>query len=608
MVVALVTALSFIYLSQLLRLRINAEYASGQLVATQILHSAQDALEQDRSGTPLDPSNSEAARAAIAENLQTDAGLISLLESDMSDEPVLLDAAIVDRDGRALLHTNPGDIGKIVKPRPDFDGIRNGGFWQQLHVVYGPSTVYDVIVPLARNGAPFGSIRVGISTTLLKNELKPTLNRAIFFSLVAVVVSLVLAAGLSNSALRPLETISRQLDAMTGPAPEAAEPEPAQARDEVGVVAHKIDRLGRQMRDVKEVFSALKQNLDQIMATLQDGLVLFTRDWRAVLVSASAETFIGKPRDQVLGHNADEIFSPATLLGREVLNALHGRQPMELHEVQEDGRRLQVSLDFIAEGGEDMGALLTLRDAESVRRIENEIELSRRLAAIGQLTRGVAHEVKNPINAIVVHLEILRQKMQQLDPDSRRHMDVIGSEIQRLDRVVQLLVDFTRPVELRLAEVDLRRLVDDVVLLASPEAGLQGVRIVRQLPPGPIMVRIDSDLVKQAVLNVVLNGVQAMPQGGVLTLAATRGGEEAELAIHDEGAGIPPEIREKIFDLYFTTKKKGSGIGLAMTFRVMQLHHGAVDFASGAAGTTFRLRFPAAETQRPQVQELAAQG
>ena len=115
-----------------------------------------------------------------------------------------------------------------------------------------------------------------------------------------------------------------------------------------------------------------------------------------------------------------------------------------------NGRHIQVSLDFIEEHGERIGALLTLRDAESVHRIEDEIELSRRLAAIGRLTSGVAHEVKNPINAIVVHLEVLRQKMKEIDPDTRRHMDVIGSEIQRLDRVVQTLVDFTRPVELRL--------------------------------------------------------------------------------------------------------------------------------------------------------------
>src|SRR5207253_4384135 len=135
-----------------------------------------------------------------------------------------------------------------------------------------------------------------------------------------------------------------------------------------------------------------------------------------------------------------------------------------------NGARVQLGLDFIEENGERIGALLTLRDAESVHRIEDELELSRRLAAVGRLTSGVAHEVKNPINAIVVHLEVLRQKMKEIDPDTRRHVDVIGSEIQRLDRVVQTLVDFTRPVELRLSDMDLRKVVEDVVILASPAA------------------------------------------------------------------------------------------------------------------------------------------
>src|SRR5207248_7110511 len=147
------------------------------------------------------------------------------------------------------------------------------------------------------------------------------------------------------------------------------------------------------------------------------------------------------------------VFSAHTSLGRMVLTAIAPHQPLVTREIEtENRRRVQVSLDFIEERGERIGALLTMRDAESVRQIENEIELSRRLAAIGRLTSGVAHEVKNPINAIVVHLEILRQKLQEAEPDVRRHVNVIGNEIQRLDRVVQMLVDFTRPVELRLAD------------------------------------------------------------------------------------------------------------------------------------------------------------
>ena len=196
-----------------------------------------------------------------------------------------------------------------------------------------------------------------------------------------------------------------------------------------------------------------------------------------MLVSASAERFIGRSREQILGKAVEEIFTDANKLGQIVLDAFALHQALPQREIElENGRRIQIGLDFIAERGERIGALLTMRDAESVRRIENEIELSRRLAAIGRLTSGVAHEVKNPINAIVVHLELLREKMREVDPNTSRHMDIIGNEIHRLDRVVQTLVDFNRPVELRLSSFDLRRLVEEVAMLAAPEAALQGVK------------------------------------------------------------------------------------------------------------------------------------
>jgi signal transduction histidine kinase len=368
----------------------------------------------------------------------------------------------------------------------------------------------------------------------------------------------------------------------------------------------KIDRLGRQIRDVKEVFSALKENLDQIMGALQDGLVLFTRDTRVVLVSASAERFIGRPRGEILGNMVEEVFTDATKLGRIVLDAFALHHPIPQREIElENGRRVQIALDFIAERGERIGALLTMRDAESVRRIENEIELSRRLAAIGRLTSGVAHEVKNPINAIVVHLELLREKMRESDPDTRRHMDIIGREIQRLDRVVEMLVDFNRPVELRLMDFDLRRLIEDVALLASPEAAQQGVKIETQLGKEPLAVRADADLIKQALLNVVLNGVQAMSSGGELNITARQHDSAATVEVRDEGSGIAPEVRDKVFNLYFTTKKTGSGIGLAMSYRVLQLHNGALDFVTEVGrGTTFRLILPLAGAKQHEQAEI----
>jgi signal transduction histidine kinase len=285
--------------------------------------------------------------------------------------------------------------------------------------------------------------------------------------------------------------------------------------------------------------------------------------------------------------------------------ALH--QPIPQREIElENGQRIQIALDFIAERGERIGALLTMRDSESVRRIENEIELSRRLAAIGRLTSGVAHEVKNPINAIVVHLELLREKMREVDPDTRRHMDIIGREIHRLDRVVETLVDFSRPLELRLVDFDLRRVIEDVTLLASPESARQGVKIETNLGGEALPVRADADLIKQALLNVVINGVQAMGDGGVLSLIARRDETAAIIEVRDQGTGIRPEIRDKIFNLYFTTKKAGSGIGLAMSYRVLQLHNGGLHFVTEMGrGTTFRLILPLAGTQELQDTEIA---
>jgi len=324
-----------------------------------------------------------------------------------------------------------------------------------------------------------------------------------------------------------------------------------------------------------------------------------------VLVSASAERFIGRPRGEILGNTVEEVFTDATKLGRIVLDSFALHRPIPQREIElENGRRIQIALDFIAERGERIGALLTMRDAESVRRIENEIELSRRLAAIGRLTSGVAHEVKNPINAIVVHLELLREKMRESDPDTRRHMDVIGREIHRLDRVVEMLVDFNRPVELRLSDFDLRRVIEDVTSLASPEAAKQGVKIETQLGKDALRVRADADLIKQALLNVVLNGVQSMSSGGALNITARQQDSAATIEVKDQGGGIPPDVQDKVFNLYFTTKKTGSGIGLAMSYRVLQLHNGALNFETEVGrGTTFRLLLPLIEAKQHQQAE-----
>jgi signal transduction histidine kinase len=605
LITALAVGFSWVYLSQMLKQRLLWADETASTITGQLEYAASKAVP-DLTSTRVDTANPKALRSAVSDYLQTDTNLNDMLESLVSNSHIIYDAAIVDPSGVAILDTNPALNGKPIAARPDLIVLRDAGFRRQLHMLYGSGTVYDVSIPLQLAGQPFGSVRVGVNTVFLRNELTPRLQQAAFFCVVAVFCSLVLSAVISNVALGPLKRIAANLDSAVAGEPEM--PPQEDSADEVGLVSLKIAHLGRQIRDTNQIFSALKDNVEQVMAKLQDGLMLFTRDTRVVLVSASAEKFLGRPRREILGSTAQEIFSDGSPLGAVVLPAfLQQRQLVQYEFDAADNRRVQVSLDFIQEKGTSIGALLTMRDVESVRRIEDEIETSRRLSASGRLTRGVAHEVKNPINAIVLHLQLLHNKLKQVDPDTQRHMDVIGSEIHRLDRVVQTLVDFTRPRDLHLQEIDMRKVLEEVSVLAGPDAAQHGVRLAQGFCEEPLLVRVDPDLMKQAILNLVLNGVQAMSQGGTLALAAQREEETVLIEVRDEGNGIPPELQEKIFELYFTTKKGGSGIGLAQTYQIMQWHYGSVDFDSTVGvGTTFRLRLPAVTQLADNTTEASA--
>jgi len=309
-------------------------------------------------------------------------------------------------------------------------------------------------------------------------------------------------------------------------------------------------------------------------------------------------------------------------LGAAVLEAFaEGAQVSAQSVVLEDGRQVQISLDRIDDGlggGGNMGTLLTLRDAESAAQLGQELEVARRLAAIGRLTAGVGHEVKNPINAMVVHLELLRGKLAPKGVEAfagaQRHVDILSGEMQRLDRVVQTLADFSRPMELHLREHDLRQVVGVVMELTAAEMEENGVTVTVEAPHEAMMVRADAELMQQAMLNLLLNGMQAMPEGGALRVTMRRENHFAVVEVMDEGEGIPAEVLPRIFELYFTTKPKGSGIGLAMTYRILQLHGGAMevrsnpDRNSAEQGTVFTFRLPLATGVGVEGRKVVASG
>ena len=638
--------LSLVYVSQLLHAAVQQSYDSNQVIAEQVRFALQAALENGLKGQTFDPNHPDQLRALAAEAARSDETLQAMVDSADRYSLTVYDINIGDSQSNTLLSTNADNQDKPLPARPNYDQLLKANPIQLMMEVFGEPKVYDVVAPLDRNGQPFATVNVGVRTTLLRAFYAPWLAEAITLMGLALITALLVAFLLSNLALRPMTKISQQLDYWTAASKTASKPEAlsipdaaagpgkkeaAQKQDMEEQVSSKIEMIGQRMRNVEEVFSALRENLNQILGNLQDGILLFTADGRAVLVSEAARRLLQIEDEGVLGRRAEEIFDRSTVLGRALMEALESGAGLAGEEIRtETGRRIQASVEVIhdVEKRRGLGALVTLHDLESAAEIESELELSRRMAAIGRLTSGVGHEVKNPINAIVVHLELLRSKLREPESPAVRHLEVIDAEIRRLDRVVQTLVDFSRPVELQLREQDLRPVIADVLALARDELFTRNVELVSRMPAEPLTANVDADLLKQAVLNVIENGAQAMPDGGQLevileeekrqpgggngfTAAGMPGVKSAVVRIADQGTGIPDEIREKIFDLYFTTKAEGSGIGLSMTYRILQLHHGSVEVQSDLGrGSEFRLRIPlsAAEWGRRHLQPASADG
>lgn len=516
--------------------------------------------------------------------------------------PAIYEVAIVDTDNLVLVSSDPSEVGKIVPRRPPLSRLVQSPIVRQIRILLGPPQVYEVEFPFLVHGQPFAEVRVAVSTSLLLNDIKPSMQQWVTVAILALVLSTILAAVVSGAALAPIRDISDQLDRITAgeydPAPMGIK-EAIESSDELGQVRRKITRVGQQLRGVHEIFSSLRDNMNSVMAGMEDGLLLFTRDARAVMVSPAAEKFLGAPASYFLGRRVTEIFP----VGHPLHDALR-LEGDELSEIasetdlqtEEGSKRVGVMVQVIQGAGERMGALVTLRDLDSLESINTQLQVSERLAAVGRITAGVAHEVKNPLNSMRLWLENLKESLPaDTEPEARQAMKVLDAEIDRLDAVVKRFLDFARPMDVRLEATQLADLLREVLEVAAPQLDRAKVQVAQLLPIDVPEVFVDRALLKQAVLNLVLNAVDAMPNGGQLQLTLSRRGDMAEITVGDTGKGIPMEHRQKVFQLFFTTRPGGSGIGLASTFRIVQLHNGSIDFTSEVGrGTTFRIELPLA--------------
>lgn len=602
LVLAVVGVNSTLYVMNLTRQVIRQANDRAQLVSRQIFFEAQNALVDAAKGGGAPASDSaDDLRAYVQQAFDKSAPLASSIDAELGYSPLIYEVSITDVNGGVLVSSDKSLRGKSAPARTNLAQLVSSGFMQQIGVLYGPPRAYEVdyafqIGPPG-NQIPFGVVRVAVQTGLLRISMTPALRSAALLALASVGISVLLAALVSSISLAPLKRITAQLDRI---AKGEFDQKPLERGDEFGQVSTKISQIGMQLRGVREIFSNLRENIDQVLGGLDDGLLLFSVDGRAVMVSPAVERFLSTPSDQLLGRPAEDIFPPDHPV-REAIKLHNGEfEPVASAEVVLSGldspaRRVDVSVEVIGEGDARMGTLVKFKDLESRERIGTQLQVSERLANLGRITAGVAHEVKNPLNSMRIWLENLKASLPDVEGLPLQAVRVLDSEIDRLDSVVKRFLDFTRPPEMHQEESSVKEILEEVLAVERPEFDKASIKLETRLASDVPRVLIDKPLLKQALLNLLVNAIEAMPGGGQLYVSLRRGAEMAEIEIRDTGRGIAPEHRQRIFQLFFTTRPGGSGIGLASAFRTIQLHNGSIEFESEVGrGTKFRIDLPLA--------------
>ena len=602
-----VVVLSGIHLAWITRTSLEESVARGELLARTVFQQATVVARPD------DPYSS----------LRADPGIRSILQSGMAYSPNVTYAAIVDTTNVAIAHSSPVLEGQVLAEQPLLKTLLVQGLPAQLRAIYSDRT-FEVRERLLMGEADFGSIRIGLSMLLARGEIEKALRPAALTAVLALVVATLGAILFAQWILRPIHVVSTGLSRL--------------GRGEFDVKlelppGEEFADLGRSFNSVSAELSAVRSRLqgqpahfESIVDKLEDAVAVISPGGEVLFANPVMRTFLGLgPASRVAGtrlpplHPYRRVLDPA-LESR----ASRGPVPIKISPVGGPETQHLVTAHAVEDPQRRfVGVMLVARNLAYLTQVQSTLQYSRKLASLGRLLAGVAHEVKNPLNAMAIHLELMKQKLQggprrralrgggeadvetapaaaaRIDaPAVLQHANVIGQEIQRLDQVVQGFLKFSRPEEVDLQPVAVRPLVDDVATVIGPEASGRHVFVRNDCPVRLPPVSGDPAMLRQALLNLALNGCQAMPNGGTLRFAARTAPDGfVEIAVEDTGVGIAREHLDRIFDLYFTTREGGSGIGLSMVYRTVQLHDGTIEVESTpGVGTTFRLLLPPART------------
>jgi signal transduction histidine kinase len=507
-----------------------------------------------------------------------------------------------------VVHSDPRREGEIAPARASFQELLRTGAGWPIRAFSRAEGIYEAVLPLDLDGRPFGAVRLGIATSLVERELAHALGKSLGLGGLALVAALGVAIGLSSVTLRPIRQLAHDMDRLRrGEFDVGSRDGP---RDEFGKLAFQLQLLGREIQSDRMRMLADKARFQTAVDQLEDGLMFFDTDRRVLFANRTVEVLLDRPVGELTGSTLDTSLSADHPLRRMVDDAFERAASIRNAALTVPGQAategVVVSV-FPVEGPDQSpsGVIVVMRDTRSIavsaRTLQALIRYSSQLIALGQVTSGVTHEVKNPLNAMMIHVELLSERLAGAPDEVRRSLDVIRGEIVRLDAVVQRFMSLVRPQELVAKALDLNALLEEVSDLLGIEWRPRGVAFRLHLDRGLPPLVGDEEMLRRALLNLMLNACQAMPGGGQVTVRSERQAPDlARVTVDDTGRGIPAEDLPRIFTMYYTTKPDGSGIGLALVRRIVEAHQGEIEVASEVgSGTRVTIRLPIGQPAEP---------